>query len=73
MHYAFTTLDAVLMENLEKDAINDKMVSWRIQNAIIKCLYEFVQQKRFRFQNKTQLLQMRVLKDSLVNNFYFIV
>ena len=43
MHYAFTTLDAVLMENLEKDAINDKMVSWRIQNAIIECLYEFVQ------------------------------
>ena len=39
---AFATLDAVLMEHLEKGAKNAKTVSWQIQNDIIECLSEFV-------------------------------
>ena len=39
---AFRTLGAVLMEHLEKGAKNASMASWKIQNAIIECLSEFV-------------------------------
>ena len=42
---AFATLDAVLMETLEKGPKNAKMVSWPIQNDIIECLSEFLQSK----------------------------
>ena len=41
----FATLDAVLIGHLEKDAKNAKMVSWQIQNDIIKYLIEFVRSK----------------------------
>ena len=41
----FTPLDAVLMGHLEKGAKNAKMVSWQIQNDIIKYLIEFVRSK----------------------------
>ena len=42
---AFATLDAVLMEYLEKGAKNAKMVSWQIQNDIIECLSELFRSK----------------------------
>ena len=42
---AFATLDAVLMEHLEKGAKNAKMVSWQIQNDIIECLSELFRSK----------------------------
>ena len=41
----FSTLDAALIEHSEKDAKNAEMVSWKIQNDIIKCLSEFVWSK----------------------------
>ena len=73
MHYAFTTLDAVLMENLEKrrykrqDGImaNSKSNNWMF---IWVCTV-----KKVEITEQNAVIAMRVLKDSLVNNFYFIV
>ena len=42
---AFATLDAVLIEHLEKGAKNAKIASWQIQKYIIECLSEFVLSK----------------------------
>ena len=42
---AFATLDAVLVEHLEKGAKNTKIVSWQIQSDIIECLSEFIRSK----------------------------
>ena len=73
MHYAFTTLDAVLMENLEKrrykrqDGImaNSKCNNWMF---IWVCTV-----KKVEITEQNAVIAMRVLKDSLVNNFYFCV
>ena len=44
-NFAFATLEAVLMEHLEKAAKNATMVSWQMQNDKIKCLSKFVRSK----------------------------